>query len=144
MPFTQTAGESLPIVRLSITAESLHLACKTKQKRLQGACAQILKGTQIGDNTPCRQRDGNDTQPTFTHTVLVQSKRNERGTLGDVCLHLPSSGSVITLVRASMCTCVFTGSCLCPQPCCCHWRGSIIQLCSWHGTLSYTRTEQKT
>lgn len=83
-PFTQMGGKSRPIVRLSITAESLHLSCKTKQKRLQGVYAQMPKGTQISDNAPCRQRDRNDTRLTFTHTVLVKYKRNKHGTLGDV------------------------------------------------------------
>lgn len=69
-PFTQMGGKSLPIVKLSITAESLHLGCKTKQKRLQGVYAQLPKGTQISDNAPCRQRDRNDTQLTFTHTLF--------------------------------------------------------------------------
>lgn len=43
--------KSLSIVRLSITAESLHLGCITKQRRLQGVYVQLLEGTRhISEN----------------------------------------------------------------------------------------------
>lgn len=137
-------GKSLPIVRLSITAESLHLGSKTKQKRLQVVHAQILKGTQISDNAPCRQRDRNDTQLTFTHTVLVKMKTKQAWNSGRcfVCI----SAWVWAWLCLSMHSCVHRKLSLSNrphEPCCCHWRGSIIQLCTWHGTLSYP-AENKT
>lgn len=110
--FTQRNGKSLSIVKLSIKAESLHLGCITKQKRLQGVYFELLKGTQqISENAPCRKRSRNDTQLTFTH-VLFQFNQSQAsmGRRGTFCLYfclfecLCVCVSVIMLVSAFMCT----------------------------------------
>lgn len=115
-PFTRRNGKSLSIVKLSIKAESLHLGCITKQKRLQGVYVQLLKGTQqISENAPWRQkRQKWHVAYISSCAVLVQSKWNRRGTVWDT-LFVFLCVSVIMLVSAFMWTHMYAQEAACVQ-----------------------------
>lgn len=94
-----------------------------------------------------RQRHGNDTQLTLrTHCFQFHYELNEHGTVGDVLFAVLSECERDDARRRiRVYTCVhgkLPVSNRPHEPCYCHWRGSIIQLCSWHGTSSYPWAEQ--